>query len=135
MSHGKDSYFQLADKADSLTTFTTQVTDINWDPSKKNPDATAMGAIARENIDGVKDASFSVEAFVDSASTALFRAAYWARGRSKSFVIGPEGSGTGKPKISGSAIQTGMSVKPNVDGTIKMSLTYAINGAWTEATF
>ena len=76
--HGKDSYVELDNKADTLTNFTGQITNLDWNPSKKIVDSTAMGATAEENIDGQKDASASLSGFCDSATTALIRALYAA---------------------------------------------------------
>ncbi len=134
-AHGKDAYMQLANQSDSLTTFTTQITNIKWNPSKKISDSTAMGATAKENIDGQKDASFTVDGFVDSSTTALIRALYWAVGVSKSFIIGPEGSTAGMQRLTGTAICTSLNIKPNIDGVVPFSASFVTNAAWTEDTF
>lgn len=133
--HGKDSYVELANKADVLTNFTGQITNLSWNPSKKIVDATAMGAVAEENIDGQRDASSSLSGFCDSATTALIRALYASLGASKSFKYGPEGSTTPAPRITGTHICTSLGIKAGVDAVVGVSASFAINGTWTEDTF
>ena len=133
--HGKDSYVELANKADTLTNFTGQITNLDWNPSKKIVDSTAMGATAEENIDGQKDASASLSGFCDSATTALIRALYAALGQSKAFKYGPEGSTAGLPRITGTHICTSLGIKAGVDAVVSVSASFANNGTWTEDTF
>lgn len=134
-AHGKDSYVKFANAADVETDFTSQTTRINWKPTAKNSDSTAMGSAAKTRIAGQKDASFSIDGWFDSISTGFARALYRARGKIKAFTIGPEGSTAGKTRITGSAILTGFNIKPSIDGTVPFTATFAISGAWVEDTF
>lgn len=134
-THGKTSYFKFANVADTLTDYTAQVTNISWNPMKTISDSTAMGVVAKEGIDGQRDATFTVDGYIDGSTTALLRALYAARGTSKAFYIGPEGSTAGMQRITGTALLTGLNIKPNVDGVTPFSASFSNTGTWTEDTF
>lgn len=125
--HGKNQYLKLAS-----TTVSGQMNTIDVDLTGTASDSTGFGADAEEFIAGLAGGTISASGFYDDASAAALLA---MPNTTVSFEYGPEGNGSGDPKISGNCVVT--SVKPGggVRDTLALSISATITGEPAVGTF
>lgn len=125
--HGKDSYFKVAS-----TDLSAYLNNITVSRSADTSDTTTFSSSSKTYIAGLKDASISLSGLFDA--TVYSTIAGWL-GTSQTFEYGPAGSGSGKVKVSGSALITGVELGSAVGEAVTANITLQVTGAVTDGTF
>ena len=125
--HGKDSYFKVAS-----TDLSAYLNNITVSRSADTSDTTTFSSSSKTYIAGLKDASISLSGLFDA--TVYSTIAGWL-GSSQTFEYGPAGSGSGKVKVSGSALITGVELGSAVGEAVTANITLQVTGAVTDGTF
>ena len=100
--------------------------------SADTADTTTFSSSSKTYIAGLKDASISLTGLFDA--TVYSTIAGWL-GSSQTFEYGPAGSGSGKVKVSGSALITGVELGSAVGEAVTANITLQVSGAVTDGTF
>lgn len=135
--HGKDSDVRIADSGGTsrnLTSFTNQI-DTSWDAAAN--ESTTMGNSAVRRVRGLADNSFTLGGVFDNNGTASPDA--WLKGLQEygsavAFVIFPNGSASGRPYDSGSALLTSYSKSMPVDNVVTWQASFACDGSVARGT-
>ena len=125
--HGKDSYFKVAS-----TDLSAYLNNITVSRSADTADTTTFSSSSKTYIAGLKDASITLSGLFDA--TVYSTIAGWL-GSSQTFEYGPAGSGSGKVKVSGSALITGVELGSAVGEAVTANITLQVSGAVTDGTF
>lgn len=125
--HGKDSYFKVAS-----TDLSAYLNNITVSRSADTADTTTFSSSSKTYIAGLKDASITLSGMFDA--TVYSTIAGWL-GSSQTFEYGPAGSGSGKVKVSGSALITGVELGSAVGEAVTANITLQVSGAVTDGTF
>lgn len=125
--HGKDSYFKIAS-----TDLSAYLNNVTVSRSADTADTTAFGSSTRSFVAGLKDATISVSGMFDA--TVYSTIAGWL-GTSQTFEYGPAGSASGRVKVSGSGIITGVELGSAVGEVVTANITVQVSGAVTDGTF
>lgn len=136
--HGKGVVFKLDNAAGSLQTLTTYVDSVTFDNSVDMAETTTMGAEAKTYVSGQSDGTFSVGGKWDGTATtgphAILQSLVGLETTS-SFEVGPEGSTSGKVKLSGECFLTGYSASMPVGDVVSFTADFQITGAVTNGTW
>jgi hypothetical protein len=106
---------------------------VAWTPSIELVDATAGADTVRKRLPSFKDANASVS-LVDQTNAAGTASALDA-GVSGTLIIGPEGTATGKRKITFPSISQGAKYTWPFDNVAEIACDFIANGAYTEGTY
>jgi hypothetical protein len=106
---------------------------VAWTPSVEIVDATAGSDTTRKRITSFKDATATVN-WVDQTNGAGTASALDA-GAFGTLTIGPEGTATGKRKITFPCISQGAKYSWPFDNVAEVTCDFIANGAYTDATY
>lgn len=125
--HGKDQYLKLG-----TTVVSGSMNSIDVDLGGSASDSTGMGATDEESIPGLGSGAISAGGFYDSTGAATLLA---MENTIVTFEYGPEGNGSGKPKISGSCLVTSVKVGGAVRDTLGLSISATKTGPKTVGSY
>jgi hypothetical protein len=108
-----------------------EVRSFSLDTTGDTIEDTAMGDAARTFKAGLTSWSGTAEAFWDEADTAQSALDV---GASVTFVVYPEGAGSGDTYFTGTALVTGKTVNSSFDGMVEATFSVTGTGALTETT-
>lgn len=113
--------------------FAGEQRSVAWTPSVETVDTTAGSDTVRTYISTFKSATASI-AFVDQTNAAGTASALDAAVRG-TLVIGPEGTATGKRKITFPSMSQGAKYTWPYDGIAEVTCDFIATGAYTEGTY
>lgn len=113
--------------------FAAEQRSVSWTPSVELVDATAGSDTVRKRLTSFKDATASI-AMVDQTNAAGTAAALDA-GVSGTLIIGPEGTATGKRKITFPSFSQGAKYSFPFDNVAELTCDFIANGAYTDSTY
>jgi hypothetical protein len=113
--------------------FAADERSVSWTPTVEFVDATAGADTVRKRLAQFKDATASV-ALVDQTNAAGTASALDA-GTSGTLIIGPEGSATGKRKITFPSFSQGAKYNWPFDNVAEITCDFVANGAYTDSTY
>ncbi len=136
---GKGAVFSLDDAGGTLRTLTSYVDDVSGLPaSQQLEDVTTFGNSGTRWIPTIQDAKFTVKGNFDSTATtgpyAVINSLRTATATA-SFEYGPEGSTTGKVKLSGECWLTDFTVDASVKGKVPFSASFQVDGVVTSGVY
>lgn len=134
VAHGKSGYFNLDNSAGSPTDLSAYGAEVTFSPEIAVHDTTAFGSNSRTKITGLKDASFTVT-FHNDPTLQTHLIALYGLATSSTFIVGPQGSGSGSRRITGECWLTGFPINANVDDAEKITATFTVTGDVTFNTF
>jgi hypothetical protein len=103
---------------------------VNWQPTTDMADATAGADTTRVRIATIKDATAAVQLLAQTGGTALLT--LLAAGTNGTLIIQPEGTATGKVKITFPSISAGAQYTFPYNDVVAISCNFSANGAFTE---
>jgi hypothetical protein len=106
---------------------------VSWTPSVEFVDATAGADTVRKRLATFKDATASV-ALVDQTNGQGTASALDA-GVSGTLIVGPEGSATGKRKITFPSFSQGAKYNWPFDNIAEITCDFVANGAYTDSVY
>lgn len=113
--------------------FAPDLRSSSFSPSAEFIDATAGADTVRKRLVSFKDASASL-AWVDQTNSAGTASALDA-GTGGTLILGPEGSATGKRKITMPAFSQGAKYTFPFDNVAEATCDFLSNGAYTDSTY
>jgi hypothetical protein len=117
----------------STINFAGEERSVAWSPSVEFVDATAGSDTTRVRLKTFKDANASI-AMVDQTNAAGTASALDA-GNAGTLIIGPEGTATGKRKITFPCFSQGAKYTWPFDNIAEISCDFIANGAYTDSTY
>ena len=106
---------------------------VDWQPTTDMADSTAGSDTTRTRLATIKDATAAYTGVGQTGGTII--AAALAPGTSGTLIIGPEGTATGKRKITFPALSQGVQYSFPYSDVVTLSNSWLANGAWTDATY
>lgn len=136
--HGRNAAFYLADSGATqrnLTAFLDNV-DVSWDQDAS--ETTTLGSSGRSYVQGLYTGTISLAGKWDNAGTGT--PDQWLSGLfggtvTSAWVYAPNGSASGRPYETGSAVITNYTVTAPVDDVVTFSASLQATGTITRATF
>jgi hypothetical protein len=125
--HGKDTVFKLAG-----TDITAYLTKEDIKRMCATADTTTQGKSSKTFIAGLKDSSITLAGPLDPTSNTIFIAAL---GVSTSWEFAPQGTASGKVKITGTAFCTDYSTSSDVGSVVTVSVQLQGTGDITDTTY
>jgi hypothetical protein len=113
--------------------FAGDARSVAWNPSIEMVDATAGADTVRKRLTTFKDASASI-GLVDQTNAAGTASALDA-GVSGTLIVGPEGSATGKRKITFPSFSQGAKYSWPFDNVAEITCDFMANGAYTDSVY
>ena len=113
--------------------FATDQRSVSWSPSIETVDATAGSDTVRKRLTTFKDSTASIS-LVDQTNSAGTASALDA-GVSGTLIIGPEGTATGKRKITFPSFSQGAKYSWPFDGVAEITCDFLANGTYTDSTY
>ena len=105
----------------------------SWQPSSEFADATAGSDPSRIRLQTIKDATASLTLVAQSGGTAL--AAALDAGVAGTLIISPEGTATGKRKITFPCFSQGGQFDYPYSDVVTVSCSFTGNGAYTDSAY
>ncbi len=136
-SHGKDGAFKIDNNVGTLTEITSYVSSVDPSLEVETADVTVMGSVGHRVIPGLTNGSISVEGPWDPAvGTILFGASgsFGTLSSTRTWEWFPQGTASGKPKISAEGIITAYNVPGDIGEAVVWSMEVAIDGTTTLST-
>lgn len=134
-SHGKDAVFSLDDSGGTLRNIKIYLNSVSGLPGARNlSEVTAFGDGGTKSIPGLANVSFSIAGHFDAtAATGVFTVLNGLRTATATatFEYGPEGSTTGKVKISGECWLTELAVDASVTDRVPIAASFQVDGTVT----
>jgi hypothetical protein len=120
--HGKSGSFKIDDSGGTLRDVSPYVSHVDINLDVDIPPTTTLGATAiRRQVVGLKDSAITVTGFHDQVATVgswtVFTGIYGLAATS-TFNWGPEGTATGKPRITGECRLKSFKSGSPVDGVV-----------------
>lgn len=139
VAHGSAGYFNLDTSGGSPTDLSAYTREVNFAPEIQMHDTSVFGVGSRTKTTGLKDAKFTVTFMNDPTLQSHLIACYQAQtpgsGTTFTFSYGPQGSTTGKRRITGECILTGFPIDAKVDDIETIQASFEVTGAVTFDTF
>jgi len=140
---GNNAVLKLTDNGDSERDLSSYVKSITLDlKGHELVDVTCMGASGHKwASDELENCSFTVEFVYDSGSNTVWDTLCGASAglrtatAAKAFEIGPQGSSSGDPKLSGDCWLEDFSMPVEVGSMITVSATFRVDGAVTVGSY
>lgn len=132
-AHGKAAVFKVADNGGSLRDVSNVINSSGLSRSVETGETTAFGSNDKSYIPGLRDATISLGGMSD-ATVDGYLAGILGHGTPVAWELYPQGSVTGYPKYSGSAILTSYESSVEVGGVVAISGELQVTGAITRAT-
>lgn len=106
---------------------------LDWQPTTDFADSTAGSDTTRTRLATIKDATAAYAGVGQTGGTVV--AAALAPGTSGTLIIGPEGTASGKRKITFPSLSQGAQYSIPYADVVTLSCSFVANGAWTDATY
>lgn len=106
---------------------------VNWQPAVDFAETTAGSDTHRGRIATIKDATAAIALVDQTGGTAVYAALQ--PGVSGTLIIGPEGTATGKRKITFPAISAGGQYTYPYNDVVTIACTFNGNGAFTDGAY
>lgn len=106
---------------------------VSWSPSQETVDSTAGADTVRTYVSSFKTAQASIS-LVDQTNAAGTASALDAGVRG-TLIIGPEGTATGKRKITFPSMSNGAKYTWPYDGLAEITCDFVATGAYTDSTY
>lgn len=133
ITHGKDATFSLDNSAGTPVALTQYCNNISMDLDIDIHDTSVFGVGSRTKITGIKDGRFTGKFFDTTAYTHL--SGLYGLATSSTFVYGPTGSTSGKPRITGECWLKTLPVNSDVNNAQDYTSSFEVTGAVTLDTF
>lgn len=127
-SHGKDSVFKL--NAVDLSAF---VNNVSFEHNADSHDVTTYGNDSHRKFGGLFDGSMTVDGIYDNGATGPRATIRPLVGTVTTFEWQPEGTGAGKPSITGSVLVQAYNETAPVADMVSWSSSLERDGDWAEA--
>jgi hypothetical protein len=105
----------------------------SWTPSVSNTETTAGSDTHQTFLPTVKNATASIGMVAQTGGTAMIAAL--AAGNSGTLIIGPEGTASGKPKITFPSFSNGAQFTYPYAGTVEFTCSFTETAAYTEGSY
>ena len=128
--HGRLTYFKL--NAVDLSAWTDN-TDLTHEADVH--ETTTYGKTWKTKAGGLQNGSFTVGGTYDAAASAIEPTVRPLVGTTVTFEIGPEGSTSGKKKLSGSCVVKNFNTSHPVAGMVKWQATLEVTDTMAVATY
>lgn len=138
------SVFQVHDGT-ALRNISASIIDVGGLPGTRDViETTALGDTAKTYIAGLQDASITLSLLYDDTAVASSPSAsgsepvfglIWDDTLVRAFDYGPEGSGGGAPKYSGSLFVTNFEITSRVGDRVTATVTAKVSGGVTVGTY
>lgn len=121
------------DSGGVLTNITTYCTSVNLDISSNAIDVSTLGTAWRSSVKGMSAATLALAGISDPymGTLLLYQA---TQTTSISFEWYPQGSASGKEKVSGELVMTGAPRSAALDDAVQWSANYTVTGPLTLGT-
>jgi len=133
--HGKDAVFSLDDSGGTLRDVTIHLNQVTGLPGARAlSEVTAFTDQGTKSIPGLANVTFSIAGHFDAtATTGIFTVLNGLRTATAtaSFAYGPEGSTTGRVKISGECWLTELTVDASVSDRVPIAASFQVEGVPT----
>lgn len=134
--HGKDMDLRVADVGGTSRNLTSFIDSIGGNFDAEVSESTTAGNTGRRYVRGLTNDTLTCAGVFDAAGTGT--PDQWLRGlgtaTASAVVYFPNGSASGKPYYSGSALLTNYSVDSPVDDMVTWSASFQFDGAATRGT-
>lgn len=138
-THGKDAVFSLDDASGTLRAVKIYLNSVTGLPGARGlSEVTAFGDGGVKNIPGLANVTFSIAGHFDAtATTGIFTVLNGLRTATTTatFEYGPEGSTTGKVRITGECWMTELAVDSSVSERVPISASFQVDGTVTVNTY
>lgn len=138
-THGSDAGFKLDDSGGTLRTLSQYIDSVSGLPGGRDlAEVTAFGDDGTKSIPGLQNVSFSISGHFDSTATTgphVVLNSLRTATATATFEFGPEGTTTGKVKLSGECWLTGYDVDASVGDKVSFSADFQVDGTVTSGTF
>ena len=107
--HGKNGVFQITDAGGTLRNISAGVTSVAFSNDADTVDVSALGTNAKAYLAGMTDGTIQIAGFIDPVAltgTHTVLPGIVGNATLKAFSVGPQGSTTGLPRITGNCICT-----------------------------
>ena len=133
--HGKDAVFSLDDSGGTLRDVTIHLNQVTGLPGARAlSEVTAFTDGGTKSIPGLANVTFSIAGHFDAtATTGIFTVLNGLRTATAtaSFAYGPEGSTTGRVKMSGECWLTELTVDASVSDRVPIAASFQVDGTVT----
>lgn len=129
ISHGKSGSIKVTDAGATLRDISADGTSVSFEQNGDVVDVSTFGASAKSYVAGLTDATMTIQGFYDN--TALIGSHTVLSGivgLLKACEYGPQGTTTGLPKITFSAICTKFSPATDIGGAVGFSAEFQVSG-------
>lgn len=137
--HGKDAVFSLDDSGGTLRDVKIYLNQVSGLPGARAlSEVTAFGDQGTKSIPGLANITFSIAGHFDAtATTGIFTVLNGLRTATATatFEYGPEGSATGRVKMSGECWLTELTVDASVSDRVPIAATFQVDGVPTVAAY
>jgi len=130
---GKNAVLKLDNNGGSLVDLSSYITDVSHSLDTATAETTALGSSDTSVIATIGSGSVSVTGLFDATLLAHL-GGIRGSATTKSYEFFPEGTASGKPKISGECVLTNMSPSASVGGVEGLSFSLDCTGAQTIGT-
>ena len=127
--HGKSAYFKI-----NSTDLSSYCSEVGLPRSIETAETTAFGKSAKTYIVGLTDGTISASGKWDATADGVIAPLVGAASL-VTFEVGPEGSGSGKVKYSGSAIITSYELSAPVGDAVSFTLQLQCSDTITRGTY
>ena len=138
IGHSRDSVFKIDDPAGALTEISTELTSVTFANPKGVIDVSTFGDNYRDYIAGLADATIELEGIYDPVSGkagSIFNVlAHGTATQSITYEYFPQGTASGKRKITAEAFLTSFSVPSSLDEAVTFGVSLQSSGTVTVST-
>ena len=134
--HGKSAVFKVDDSGGTLRDLSSYLNDVSFPRDVETAETTTFGVAgsAKTYIVGLSDATISVSGLFDATADG-YLAGVVGHATVLDFEYGPEGSGAGAIKYTGTCILTSYEVSASVGDAVQASADFQVTGSITRGTY
>jgi len=138
-AHGSAGFFNLDNSGGTPTDLSSYTREVNFAPEVQIHDTSVFGVGSRSKTIGLKDGKVTVT-FMNDPTLQTHLINLWTTqtpggGQTFTFSYGPQGSTTGKRRITGECILAGFPVDAKVDDVETIQAALEVTGNVTYDTF
>lgn len=135
--HGKVSVFKVDNSGGTLTDISAYCNNVDFPREKDSPEVTVFGTDDRKYITGQRNATISVTGLWDATLDGVLGPlmAITSGTEELDFEYGPQGSGSGSIKYSGSCLITNYTQTGSADGPVSWNADFQVTDAITRGTY
>ncbi len=138
MAHGKDAYFAIDDTGATLRNISPYVNSTDVEYSQDLHDDTCYGAIGHSFAGGLTNGRITISGLWNDTADVGSRTVFKGLRNHPTpvdFEWGPEGSGSGAEKITGTCLVESYTESAPVADLVSFTASIQISGAVTDGTF